>query len=156
MGYPRTGGFLAFFKPMIAVAGTSSIPLAAVDIGASSGTHGEWVCFRACTVKQLQFILTLEAASGTSVAPTVVYKKYLIPGSSSGAVTLGTLTVPTGTAIGKTVYKNITPVKMVVGQSIQITWTVGTGTPTGMGEAELVAEADEEVPGNNSSMIASA
>lgn len=156
MSYEKQGNFLDFFKPMIAVAGTSSIPLAAVDIGAASSTHGEWVCVRPCKVIRLQFLLTLEAAGGSSVAPTVVYKKRPTPGSSSGESTMGTLTIPHATAIGKTVYKDITPSEFAVGQSIQISWTIGTGSPTGQGEAEILAISDADVPGNNSNMIASA
>lgn len=152
----ETGNFSDFFKPVIAVAGTSSIPFAAVDIGAGSGAHGDWVCVKPCYVKRLKFIVTLEAAGGSSVAPTVVFTKYLLPGSSSGSSAMGTLTIPDGTAIGKTVYKDITPVKFSVGQAVHIAWTVGTGTPTGQGEAEIDADWDPETAANNSSMIASA
>lgn len=156
MSYPQHGNILSFFKPVMAVSGSDTKPLCDIDIGAASGTHGEFVCHRPCTVKQLMFALTLEAASGTSVAPTVVFAKRVLIGSDTGKVAMGTITVPTGTAIGKTVYKPITPMKFQIGDVILITWTVGTGTPTGMGNADVYAELMPEVPGNNSDMILSA
>jgi len=85
-----------------------------------------------------------------------VFKKHPTPLSSSGSSTLCTLVIPDATAIGKTVYKAIAPVNMAVGDSIEISWTVGTGTPTGMGFQSFICEDDPEVPANNSDMIASA
>lgn len=154
--YEQFGNMLQFFRPVMAVAGNDTKPLCAIDIGAASSDHGDFVCVRPCVVKTLLFAVTLEAASGTSVAPTVVFTKRITPGSASGGSAMGTLTIPTGTAIGKVVYKNITPVKFVIGDCIHLAWTVGTGTPTGMGEADVFADLDPEVPANNSDMIASA
>lgn len=155
--YELQGNFTDFFAPMMAVAANSTAPYCAVDIGASSGTQGEWVCTRPCVVHQLLFAVSLEAVVGTSTAPTVSFKKRPTPGSSSGQTTVGVLTIPDGTAVGKTVYKNVTPVAFSVGQSMQVSWTVGTGgTVAGQGNADLLADFSPEQPGNNSNMIASA
>lgn len=156
MSYPQHGNILGFFRPIMAVAANDTKPLCDIDVGASSGDHGEFICHRPCTVKQLLFAVTLEAISGTSAAPTVVFTKQIIAGSASGGSAMGTLTLPTGTAIGKTVYKQITPVDFKVGDVIHIAWTIGTGTPTGQGNADVYAEYKPEVAGNQSDMIASA
>lgn len=154
--YERTGNMEAFFRPVMAEAHNDTRPLCAIDIGASSGAHGEWICIRPCKVKTLLFHLSIEAASGTSVAPTVVFYKRVTPGTSTSGSAVGTLTIPTGTALGSTVYKQITPVNFVVGDLIYLTWTIGTGTPTGIGDANAYVEPDPDVAGNNSEMIASA
>lgn len=154
--YTEKGGLLNFFAPNIPFATTTSGVLREIDIGGSSATHGEYVCFRPCTVRQFSFAVTGEDVSGTSVAPTVVFKKHPTPLSATGSSTICTLTVPSGTAVGKVVYKNITPVDFAVGDSIEISWTIGTGTPTGMGHVAAECDYDPEKETNNTDMIASA
>lgn len=156
MSYEYSGNFLDYFTPVMAVAANSTAPFATIDIGASSADAGEWVCMKPCSVIRAQFAITIEAASGTSVAPQVIFTKRTAYGVSSGEAVIATLTVPSGTAIGKTVYKDITPVAFVVGQTLELSHVIGTGTPTGMGNADVVCVPDPEVPGNNSNMIASA
>jgi hypothetical protein len=155
--YTEKGSHLAFFVPNIALAENAAEVLKEIDIGASSADHGEFLCVRQCKVEQIQITLTGEAASGTSVAPTVVVTKRPTPKSASGASAVGTITVPSGTAIGKTVYKRLsTPIGFTVGDSMHIAWTVGTGTPTGMGCFSAICSEDPETPANNSDMVASA
>jgi hypothetical protein len=154
--YTEKGSHLAFFIPNIALAENAAEVLKEMDIGAASGSLGEFLCVRACQVRKLQFTLTGEVAGGTSVAPTVVFKKRPTPKSSSGASTVGTLTIPDATAIGKTVYKNVTPVSFAVGDSMELSWTIGTGTPTGIGFPSFICDEQPEDPANNSDMIASA
>lgn len=154
--YTRGGNMLQFFRPVLAVAANVTNPLCAVDIGANSGTHGEFICVRRCKVKTLLFIVSLEAVSGTTTAPTVVFTKRVTPGSDTSAVAMGTLTIPSGTALKKTVYKQITPMAFGPGDVIKVAWTIGVGTPTGQGEVEIYAEEDPDVPENESNMIASA
>lgn len=154
--YDKHGGLLNFFAPNIPFATTTSGVLREIDIGGSSADHGEFICFKPCYVNELLFAVTGEAVSGTSVAPTVVFTKHPTPLSATGASAVGTLTIPSGTGIGKVVYKKITPVKFAVGDSILIAWTIGTGTPTGMGVAHWVCAASPEEEANNTDMIASA
>ena len=154
--YTQEGSHLAFFVPNIKLAENAAEVLKCIDIGASSAIAGEYLCVKACKIKRFQFTMTEEVAGGTSVAPTVVFKKHPTPLSSSGSSTLCTLTIPDGTAVGKTVYKDISEVVMAVGDSIEVSWTVGTGTPTGQGLASFVCHEDPETSANNSDMIASA
>lgn len=148
--------YLAFFSPIITLAQNAAEVLKEVDIGASSGDHGELLCVKPCKVYRLKFTLTSEAAGGSSVAPTVIFTKRPTPLSATNEAVIGTITVPNGTAIGKTVYKDIDPVSFAAGDSLEISWTIGTGSPTGIGVFsydcyELPEEAD-----NNSDMVESA
>lgn len=154
--YTQQGSHLAFFVPDLALASTDGGVMKAIDIGAASGSAGEYLCVKQCMVAQLQFTMTEEAASGTTTPPTVVFKKRPTPLSASGAVTIGTLIIPSGTAIGKTVYLEVDPVEFAVGDSMEISWTVGVGTPTGIGLASFVCNEDPEVALNNADMIESA
>lgn len=157
MSYTQKGNHLEFFIPNIPLATSTSGVLREIDIGAASGDHGELICVRSCVVRRLGFILSGEAASGTTTAPTVIFTKRPTPLSASGESVIGTLTIPSGTAIGKVVYKDLSsPVTLAVGDSVEVSWTVGVGTPTGQGLYFMVCDEDPEQPGNNSDMIASA
>lgn len=157
MAYPQSGNHLSYFIPNIPVAANAAEVLKEMDIGAASADHGELICIRPCVVKQIGFVLAGEAASGTTTAPTVVFTKRPTPLSATGESAVGTLTIPSGTAIGKIVYKNLSaPVTFAVGDSMELSHTVGVGTPTGMGCYFFVCDEDPEVAGNNSDMIASA
>lgn len=154
--YTQQGGHLAFFAPNILLAQAAAEVLKAVDIGAASADHGELLCVKQCRVAQLQFTMTEEAASGTVTAPRVVFTKRPTPLSASGETIIGTVIVPSGTAIGKTVYLAIDPVEFQVGESLEISHVVGSGTPTGIGMYSFVCNEDPETSGNNADMIASA
>ena len=156
MSYERQGSLLDFFAAIVPVATTDAGVLQEIDVGATGADHGELVCFRPCTVTQLLFAVTGETIGGTTGAPTVLFKKRPTPNSATGETTVGILTLPDTTAVGKVVYKDVTPVDFAVGDSLEISHTIGTGTPTGMGVAYLVAYQDPEVPGNNTDMVASA
>jgi len=154
MAYPQSGNYLNYFQPLITLAQNAAEVLKEVDIGAASGDHGELICVKPCTVNQCGFVLTSEAASGTSVAPTVIFTKRPTPLSATSEAVVATVTVASGSAIGKVAYEDNTPVNFAVGDSMEISWTVGTGTPTGQGVYYFICEDDSEVPANNSDMIA--
>lgn len=157
MSYAIKGNHLAYMVPNIPVALNAAEVLKEIDIGASSADHGEFICVRPCTVTKLGFVVAGEVVGGTSAAPTVVFTKRPTPLSSSGEAAIGTLTIPDTTAVGKVVYKNLsTPVALAVGDSVEISHTVGTGSPTGMGIAFMICEEDPEYDGNNTDMVASA
>lgn len=155
MSYEKNGNHLAFFVPNIPLANNAAEVLKEMDIGAASADHGELVCVRACKVTQIQFTLTGEVAGGTSVAPIVYFKKRPTPLSATSESTVGALTIPDATAVGKTLYKPVTPVAFAIGDSMELSHVIGTGTPTGMGHYSFFCEEDVEVAGNNSDMILS-
>lgn len=155
MAYEKYGGLLEYFRPKMVVAANDTKPLCAIDIGASSADHGEFVCIKPCVMLKAMFVVSLENVSGTSVAPQVIFTKRPTPGSATGEAVVATLTIPSGTVIGKTVYKDVTPVAFKVGEALELSHIIGTGTPTGQGDADILAYADPEVAGNNSNMIAS-
>ncbi len=156
MSYDKKGNHLAFFAPMITFSQDAAEVLKEMDIGGSSADHGELLCVRNCKVVQLQFTLVGELAGGSSVAPQVIFTKRPTPLSSSGEVVVDNLIIPDQTAIGKTVYLPIEPVSFAVGDSMEISHVVGTGTPTGKGYYSFICIDDPEVSANNSDMILSA
>lgn len=156
MSYLLEGNGLSFFSPSIAVATTTSGPLRNINLGASSASNGEFICNKACKMKRLQFVVSETAVVGTTTAPTVVFSRRPTPGSATGAVVVGTLTIPNGTALGKVLYKDVSPVSFAVGDAIEIAWTIAVGSPAGAGQASFVCEENPEVPANNADMVLSA
>jgi len=154
MAYPQKGTHLNYFVPLITLAQNAAEVLKEQDIGASSADHGELVCVRPCTVTQCGFVLTSEAASGTSVAPQVIFTKRPTPLSATNEAVVATVTVASGAAIGKVTYENCTPVNFAVGDSMELSHVIGTGTPTGQGVYYFVCEDKAEVPANNTDMVA--
>lgn len=154
--YLQEGNHLNFFVPQIKVAENAAEVLKVMDIGAASADHGELICVRSCVVKRVQFTLTEELAGGTSVAPQVLFKKRPTPNSATDESTVGTLIIPDATAIGKTVYLDVDPVSFAVGDSMELSHVIGTGTPTGIGVYSFICDHDPELPANNSDMIESA
>jgi len=152
----KTMGSEAFFRPIITLAQNAAEVLKEIDIGASSADHGELVCFRRCQVVRVGIIMTSEAASGTSVAPRAVFTKRPTPLSATGEVVIGTAIVPTGTAIGKSTVKVITPVTFNPGDSLEISHVIGTGTPTGQGVWFVEAVDHPEADANLSDVVSSA
>lgn len=150
MSYAQSGNIMNYFIPNIPLATTTAGVMREVDIGAASGDHGEIICVKACTVNLLGFIMVGELAGGTSVAPTVVFTKRPTPLSATGESVVSTLTIPDATAIGSAVVDSDLSVDFEVGDSVQISWTVGTGTPTGIGHWFGEASDKPEVIGNNS------
>lgn len=156
MSYPYAHNRLAFFEPIMAIAGTTTAPLSPVDIGASNGTHGEFVCVQPCVMREAKFTVTLENVVGTTTAPYVVLTKYTTPGAGGTSSAVATITVPTGATIGKSYYKSDLAVAFAVGDVVQIKWVIGTGgSAAGQGNVDWKCEASSEVVGNNADMVAS-
>ncbi len=153
MGYENNAG--NYLIPNIPLATTTAGVLREMDVGAASADHGEMICVKACTVKRIMFIVVGEAIAGAT-PPTVVFKKRPTPLSATGETAIGTLTLPAATAIGKVVYKDIDPVQLAVGDSVEIAHTVGVTGPTGIGFWGMEMNDCPDTPANNTDMVASA
>jgi len=157
MAYTEAGTHLNFFVPNIPLSLNAAEVLKEIDVGAASADLGELVCIRPCKVTQVLCVVTGEAISGTSVDPRVVFTKRPTPLSATGEAVVETVILPSGTAIGKVVYEDVaTPVAFAVGDSMEISHVIGTGTPTGMVVYGFICIENPETPANNSDMIASA
>lgn len=156
MAYTDKGTHLNFFVPIITLAQNAAEVLKEMDIGAASADHGELLCVRPCKVSKLMFTLTSEAAGGSSVAPNVKFTRRPTPLSATNEALVETLVIPDGTAVGKTVYLDIEPVEFAVGDSMELSHVIGTGSPTGQGVYSFECFAVDELPENNSDMIESA
>lgn len=155
MSYEIQNNALGYFSP----SGTAALGL--ITVSGAGASLGEFVCQRQCDVMRLQFTVTT-AVVGTTTAPTIVFSKRPTAGSATGAAVIGVLTIPTGTAAGTVIYKDIAVggvqpnvANLQVGQSVEIAWTQAVGSPAGVGLAAFVCSEDPEVPANNAKMLAS-
>jgi hypothetical protein len=151
MSYPRLQSHSNYFIP----AGSAALDVE--TLSATAAVHGQQLCKQRCVVRRLKFIVTT-AVVATSTAPVVDFKLRSAPGVTAGQVSIGSLTIPNGTAAGTVVYKDIEPVVVEVGQAIALDHTVQTvgGTVAGAGFYAMEAMDSPEVPVNEAKMLASA
>jgi len=126
-----------------------------MDIGAASADHGELLCVKSCRIKRLKFTVVSEAVNGDTTAPTVVFTKRPTPLSDTDESVIGTLTIPDGTAVGASIYLDV-DVALAVGDSVEVSHTVGVGSPAGQGFPSLECVEAPEEAGNNTELTASA
>jgi hypothetical protein len=130
----------------------------AEDLSASNAVYGQWLVGASCTIKRIKFYVTTAIVAGTT-APQVSFKKYSAYNVSSGAVTLGTLIIPTATAVGKIVYKDITPYDLAPGQALvaeQVVQAADSGTAAGAGFYMFDYDSDPEYVVDETKMVKSA
>lgn len=80
--------------------------------------------------------------SPTTTATVLTYAYNPTPGSTTGQVVLGTVTIPVGAAIGKVYKRNIKPVSIPEGGELVI--NVTTASAAGAGQAYVVYGEDPE------------
>jgi hypothetical protein len=156
MSYAQQGNWLNFFTPNLAISGSATKPLAAINVAAANATHGEFICVVPCQIKQAQATVILNTVS-TSVLPVVTLTKYTLPGAGGTATTIDTISIPDASTLGQTIYVKDLNTTFLPGQVIQVKHTVGTGgSVAGEVVVSCICEADPETYANSSLMILSA
>lgn len=107
-------------------------------------------------VKRIMCMITTAVVSNVTVV--VAFKRYPTYGSSASATTIGSISIPTGTAAGKVVYKDVTPLQCNPGDQIvcEVTTAAGGGGAAGNAFYSIEYAAMPEAAANQSDMIASA
>jgi hypothetical protein len=99
--------------------------------------------------------LTAQVVTTFDTADTVLtVTRRPTPGSGTGAVTIGTLTIPNAAAAPNVYYKEFDPVTISPGEEIVI--STDGGTTNGTAILRLGSRPAWEHPSNNSKLIASA
>lgn len=106
-------------------------------------------------VNELFFVVSTAVVSSGNVVLT--FKRRPTIGSASGEVTIGTLIIPGGAAVGKCYYKRVTPVVCAVSEQIVVEVTTATagGGAAGNGMGFVRADSDPETEANNADLILS-
>jgi hypothetical protein len=156
MSYDKYGSMLKYFVPNMAISGSSTKPLAAINIAAANATHGEFICVVPCTIRSAQATVVLNTVSET-VLPVITLTKYTLPGAGGTSTVIDTITIPGLSTLGQSYYVKDLAVSFVPGEVIQVKHTVGTGgSVAGEAVVSWVCENDPEVPANVSKMVLSA
>lgn len=98
---------------------TSNAFLTAASIGGSVADYAVWNVVESVSLTRIMWFTKTLVASSTA---NEIYTFYQRPtsGSTSGQVAIGTLTIPTATAVGKVLYKEIESVILLPGQDLAI------------------------------------
>lgn len=132
--------------------------IAAENAAAAVAVHGSFLVEKQCRIKAVYFYVSIVCLAGTT-APVVRFLRRPTYGSTTGQVVLGTITIPSGTAAGKVMYKLITPTTLFPGETLTFEHTVQAadpGTPTCSGYYGFEVELDPEVPANQPNLVLSA
>lgn len=119
---------------------------------ASAANISKFLAPEQMDVLQIAFeVTTLTSSSGNIVI--TVYNR-TSPGVTSGQVTLGTLTIPTATAVGQIYYKAL-EAKVLEGSTVEFDVTTAA-TSAGAGYSYVKVGFSSEMPANVANMVASA
>ena len=99
MGYPET----VSYEATILRAGT---PTTALNLAATAAQWIGFACLSPVMATRLKFVVTT-AVSASTTAPVVAVKRRPTLGSSSGAVTIASMTIPSGASIGQVYYLDV-------------------------------------------------
>jgi len=107
-------------------------------------------------LQRIQFSVSTATVSSGNIVVTV--KKYITPGSATGAVTIDTLTIPTGVTAGTVYYKDVEPTAIAVGEEIvfEVTTASAGGGAAGAGFSLPVCIEFPQDELDNTEMVESA
>lgn len=135
------------------------IPTSAPSTPQSLTSAADMLVYDVCE----QIVLTsifLQVTTATVSTGNIVVSVFQRPtyGSSSGQVLIGTLSIPTGVAIGKIYYKPVESVKVVQGSQLAFACSTAAagGSAAGAGKCNFKAFMAVEDPKNVSQMVLSA
>lgn len=131
----------------------STAVFTAEDLTALAAVYGGFLVMKQCKIKAIKFYVT--TAISATTAPAVEFNRRPTYNSSSGEILLGTLTIPSGTAAGKVIVKEIDPVTLVPGDELSLEHTVAASS-AGAGFYGFEIMDDPEVVENQSNVIESA
>lgn len=138
----------------------------AADTAANlAATAAQWVGYAVVmpvSVIRVMFFVTTAVTAGL-VAPVIAVKRRPTFGSSSGAVTIASMTIPNGAAAGKVYYQDIvygsgSSSKVLVNAGEELSLDVATqatdsGTAAGAGFITIIYDPAVDADANQSNMI---
>lgn len=124
---------------------------------ASTAVIQKFSALRQFIPRRLAIGITTATVSNANIVVTV--KKYLALNNNANAVTLDTIVIPGGVAIGKMYYVDLNgATKIAPGEELvfEVTTAAAGGGAAGKGIAYVECEDSPEMPANHSLMIESA
>lgn len=124
----------------------------------SAAVYASWAVMEQIQLTRIMLVVSTQTLTGL-VAPVVTFWARPTPASSSGEVSLGTLTIPSGSTVGQVIYKDIESIKIPPGYDlcVEVT-TAGTdgGSAAGAGFVGFKGFSNPEDPRNVAKMVKSA
>lgn len=110
----------------------------------------------ACEVGRIMFAISTATVSTGNIV--IAFKQRTAFGVTAGEVTLGSLNIPGGVALGKVYYKDLDSVKLLPGQElvVEVTTAAAGGGAAGAGFAGIKLGHAPEAPVNVAAMVLSA
>lgn len=141
-----------------AIAPASAAPYTALSLVGAPAVYSIYNVMSRFKLSRIMLKVSTLVATSTTAAQVSFYQRPT-PGSTSGEVLIGTLTIPTGTAVGKVLYKDVESVSLQVGQDLVVKLAVqgaDGSSAAGAGFAGFVGMLDPEDARSEANMILSA
>lgn len=130
----------------------------AINLAAAAASYAGFAVLRPISVKRLLFFVTTQVTASLT-APVVSFLAKPTYGSTNAQTTLGTLTIPTGSVVGTTVYKDISDAtRLAAGSELSLngqTQAVDSGTAAGGGWFGMLWEDAPDADLNNTALVKS-
>lgn len=126
-----------------------------------AATAADWAVLKVqhpVQLKRISIFITTAVTAGQT-APQVTVWSRPTSATTANQVSLGVLTIPTAAAVGGVYYKELESVRIPAGYDLALQVSrqaADAGTAAGAGFIGFLALADQEVPANQSKMVASA
>lgn len=130
-----------------------------MNLAAAAASYGGYYVMRPVSLKRVMMFISTQVTAGTTAPAFAVYSAPTV-GSTSGATSLVTLTIPNGTTAGAVVYKDLSDSTRVnAGNELLIYHSVAaadSGTAAGVGFVGLLFEDSPDADANQSALVKSA
>lgn len=130
----------------------------AINLAAAAASYAGYGVMYPICLRRLYFMVTTQVTAGLT-APIVNFQYHPTYASATGAVTLGTLSIPNGTTVGSVVYKDISDsTRLIAGSELSLygqVAAVDSGTAAGAGWFGMIWELDPDADANSSNLIKS-
>lgn len=136
-------------------AGSQSV---AVNLAGSAASYAGYAVLQPISIKRLLFFVSVAVTTGTTSA-IVNWQSSPTYASSSGAVTLGTVTIPNGATVGQVYYKDISDsTRIQAGYELTLALQragADGGTASGSGWMGMIWEPSPDANANEALLVAS-
>lgn len=138
-----------------AIQRVDSSPDTPLNLAASTGNYAGYAIHQPIALNRVTFLVTTAVTSG-SVAGAVSFKRFPTFASTTGSVSIGTMTIPTAASVGQVYYKDLAYTKLNAGEELMIqkaVQAVDAGTAAGAGYVGFLFDPAPDSVGNQTNMV---
>lgn len=134
-----------------------SSPDTALNLAATVGNYAGYAVHQPIALNRVTFLITTAVTSG-SVNAQVAFKRFPTYASTTGSVSIGSITILNGASVGQVYYKDLPYVRLNAGEELMIqkgVQAVDAGSAAGAGFVGFSFDPAPDAAANQTNMVAS-